>query len=140
MLNTLNVYRHFLSMQFFGSKSAKGTWLYSNKHWIKDIDLFKSNSNCSTSHKLTDCRPDSNGDLEHYGNKDALKESQSYTSEFGAAYAKLLAFHKSDILADTRAAAQHAEDFLQKAGGAIAIPTLACNRRSLWADANILRF
>ena len=118
-------------MQNFGGCTNKGTWLYSNKPWIRDIDKYA----CTSSGHPHSCRQtyynakDSKGEWKAYGGED-LKATQTYPDDFGVAVQKLLVAHRGDILRDTD---QRRRDALAALEGGV-----PANNNDQWEDAGSL--
>jgi hypothetical protein len=122
-------------MQHYNKNSAKGTWLYSNKEWIADIDKYATTPNNDLGgkpSKLVSVRPNAQGDVKVYGNKAELKGSQSYTRDFGKAVQQLLDEHRDDIREDVLCLRAEA-----RAAGPFTAPALPKAQRDFWASSGI---
>ena len=133
MLRCLRIFRHFVRMKNYNKDSSKGTWLYCNKEWINDIDLYMTTpEKAIKGSKLCETRVNEDGVTKVYGNKEALKGSQSYTRDFGKAMQRVLDDHRDDIRADVLRLRAEAKD-----AGPFVAPDLPQAQRDFWASSGI---
>ena len=105
LLERFVIYRKFLRMGSFGAQTAKGTWLYTDQAFIKDIDMFATSETSKAAVSLVDYNY-RNGKRTVDGNS-RLKGSQEYSHDFGMALALLWRCHADELFDKVRAASQN---------------------------------
>ena len=106
-IGSRTVYKHGFNMYDFGGASEKGTWVYSNKAWIAQLDLYRpANLPVRQKKALTDSWRDTTGKQRVQGNKNT-KSSQAYPPQFGEALACLVDAHAEDMAQDCMQAREH---------------------------------
>ena len=93
-------------MSDYALQWPKPTWLYCSHPWIEDILQFRTHNTRGTvlekekGKALSRVTHDARGRARVSGNKDTLKESQSYTRQFGEAVCRLYDMHAEDLAAE----------------------------------------
>ena len=99
LMRTMVVYRHSMKMLDFNAPSSKPHWLYSNKPWVAEIDLYKPTPRSIAIQpvvEMTKSKYTVDGKRSFSGGKD-MKSSQQYPPAFGHAVASVYTNHRAEL-------------------------------------------
>jgi hypothetical protein len=96
VLRRTRVFKHLLYQYNYGAIAKKGTWLFSNRPWICDMDKHKLPGALPPPRSLVTVSRKNDGSRSYTANK-KTKASQFYPKHFGIAVAQVYRDHDCDL-------------------------------------------